>query len=248
MKKKIKTKHYNFSDFLEKKEQLDTDGQISRMYLDLYERVRAKEFPTILELGTNKGISTLMFLQSCLENKGKLFSVDIEDYSDLTDMKCWTFIQSDSTDIKSIVNKAPLLKEGIDVLLIDSLHKRSHVEKEFWGWAPYLNEGALIIFDDVDPHIYGQNQRKDNVFHEFDWEDIRRFVEEVFYANEGTLSLEMHYGSTGFAIMKKISDKNIPLQKNKSYKQRTRSVFWRSYIFILQKFTLMKGRIKNAKV
>lgn len=237
----VETKYYSFSDFLENSKKTGSKGQIAQMFLELYERVRKKEKPTILELGTNMGASTLIFLQACTENNGDVYSVDIGDYSDLTDKECWTFIQSESTDVTGIIKKHPALEKGIDVLMIDSLHKRYHVEKEFWGWAPYLNENALIIFDDVDPNIYRPGARKDNISHEFDWHEIRDFVEEVFYANEEDLFLEIHYGSTGFAIMTKRTSRSQPLKKEQTIKSRTGSAFWRLYMKIRNMLKTLKS-------
>ena len=62
----------------------------------------------------------------------------------------WTFVQNDSADVASIVTAAPILKNGIDVIYIDSLHTSEHVYKEIFGWFPYLKKGGIAYFDDVD--------------------------------------------------------------------------------------------------
>jgi predicted O-methyltransferase YrrM len=37
--------------------------------------------PTILEFGVRQGVSTKMFIEICESNMGKLYSLDIDDYS-----------------------------------------------------------------------------------------------------------------------------------------------------------------------
>ena len=80
------------------------------------------------------------------------------------------------------------------------------------------------------PTPYGPGARKDNLSHEFDWHEIRQFVEELFYANEDSLFLEMHFGSTGFAVMTKRTKMSQRLNKHKPVRRRTDSVFWPFYI------------------
>jgi predicted O-methyltransferase YrrM len=103
-------------------------AHIARQYMSMYTRAKTKSSPTILELGTREGISTSMFLKICQQNGGKVVSVDVDDCSDVTDDENWRFVQRDSTDVEHVLGKAPGLFEGIDVLLIDSLHVRSHVD------------------------------------------------------------------------------------------------------------------------
>ena len=197
-------------------------AHIARQYMSMYTRAKTKLSPTILELGTREGISTSMFLKICQENGGKVVSVDVDDCSDVADDENWRFVQSDSTDVEHVLAKAPELSEGIDVLLIDSLHVRSHVEKEFYAWYPYLNAGALVFFDDVDPFIYRKNSRKDSLYNEFNWQDIQDFVVEVFRANEDYTSLTFYLGSSGLALLEKFSPiGEVPIKPKKQiYRDR----------------------------
>lgn len=199
----VRTKHYSFSTISKLAQEQNDSGLGYRQYMQLYRAASASERPTILELGVDRGISTTVFLQACEERFGTLISVDIEDCSAISESRHWTFVQSDSTNIPSVLEAAPMLREGIDVLLIDSLHKRSHVEEEFYRWFPFVKPGGVIFFDDVDPFVYGKGQRKDRLSFEFDWQAIHDFVIEVFRANQIYVSLTIDYGSTGLAIMRK---------------------------------------------
>ncbi|PZQ45823.1 MAG: hypothetical protein DI551_06300 [Micavibrio aeruginosavorus] len=229
----IKTKYHDFADFLSDASSAERKKQSALQYLKIYEKTKEKNKPVVVELGTWKGFSTTAFLQACHENGGHLYSVDIKDYSDVAaGNPQWTFIQNDSTDVQGIIGKAPKLKDGIDVLLIDSYHIRHHVEKEFYNWAPYLNKNAIIFFDDVDPFIYRAGERKDHRNNEFHWEDIQDFVIELFRANEDNMTLEMLFGSSGLAVLEKQSEKGAPLNKAVKAKYRTRS-FWSQLKFRL---------------
>ena len=223
----MRSKYYEFVNLIKPKE--GEAGQLPHLYKMLYEKTKLKNKPIILELGTHKGMSTLMFLKAVEEVGGHVFSVDIDNkYHDLFESNDWTFIHSDSTDVNGILQKFPKLKGGIDILLIDSLHTKKHVEKEFWLWEPYFKKDALIVFDDIDNHIYRQGARKDFVFHEFDWCEIHDYVKEIFFANEDNLFLEMHYGSTGFAYLTKRNENKLtkPIKAVK----RTDSIFWSTYV------------------
>lgn len=202
-------------------------AQAARQYLQIYEEARGRQSPTItiLELGTRDGVSTSVFLRACEERGGVVVSVDIADCSSVSDSNNWQFVQSDSTDISKIVAAAPILRDGIDILLIDSLHRAGHVEKELFGWFEFLKEDGIAIFDDIDPFVYRQGQRKDNVFNEVVWQDIQDFVNAVFRANENSLSLSMHFGSTGLAVLRKREDIRV-LQRPSGIVYRDRSCWY----------------------
>jgi predicted O-methyltransferase YrrM len=179
------------------------DRQVRRKMKVLYDTASAYNIPTIVELGTDRGLSATMFLQACEQNDGQLVSVDIRDCSHVCNDQRFHFVQSDSTSVEDIVRRKPFLRDGIDVLYVDSLHERRHVEREVRNWWPYLKAGSTVIFDDVDPHIYRPGQRKDNAGSERNWQQIYDFVTEFFWANVDDLELTVHFGSTGLAVISK---------------------------------------------
>lgn len=222
----VKTKNFNFEEILKNEFASGITGQSARHHLAIYRRSLQKSQPTILELGTHRGKSTTAFLQVCRERDGRLFSVDIADCAAVSNDPNWRFVRNDSADVAGVLGKAPELRQGIDVLLIDTLHTRAHVEKEFYGWFPHLRKNAIVLFDDVDPFKYRQGGEKDNYKNEFDWEDIQEFVIEVFRANEDDMLLEIHFGSTGLAILEKASDMGEQPIRPRDMKYRTKSAFW----------------------
>ena len=78
--------------------------------------------PIFLELGVQKGVSTKKFLEICKNKNGKLFSVDVDDCSDVSNDINWEFFQSRDDNFDFIKSKIP---NKIDVLFIDS-HMRLH--------------------------------------------------------------------------------------------------------------------------
>ena len=64
-----------------------------------------------------------------LKNNGKLYSVDIDDCSNVSTDINWTFLKSRDDDFKYLEVKLPSL---FDVILIDSFHNASHVKKYYF--------------------------------------------------------------------------------------------------------------------
>ena len=92
-----------------------------------------------------------------IQNKesSKLTSIDIKDFSNVCSSSKWNFIKSNSLDINYILKKAPEIKnKGIDILYIDSLHKREHVQNELFLYYPFMNKDSVIFFDDIDSIPY----------------------------------------------------------------------------------------------
>ena len=63
--------------------------------------------PNILEFGVQIGSSTTKFIEICKKKNGKLFSVDIDDYSKLFNNKLWKFIKSRDDNFKYIFKRIP---------------------------------------------------------------------------------------------------------------------------------------------
>ncbi|MEW6355567.1 MAG: class I SAM-dependent methyltransferase [Planctomycetota bacterium] len=205
-----KTKYHSFGDFAYSEYTPTLEGKIAANLMVMYRKAAEKIRPVILELGTGSGQSTTVFLQACEEKDGRLVSVDIVDRSDITDSSRCQFVRSDSTNIEFILSQAPHLKEGIDILYIDSLHKWEHVKKELEGWYPYMNAKSWIFAHDVDSHPYRTGSRKDNYGTELALDEILEYLQSFYYANEEDLYLSVQYGSTGLACFYKLSPKGTP--------------------------------------
>lgn len=220
----ISTKYHTFEEYKKAEYAKLLEGQVATQLMRMYRIAKELTSPIILELGTGKGCSTTIFLQACEESSGQLVSVDMRDCSDISNSSRWKFVQSDSTEIDLIFSKAPHLKNGIDVLYIDSRHSKSHVEKELTGWYPFMNKGAHIFFDDVDSNPYRKGQRKDNFYAEIGFDGIREYVKAFFYSNEDDLYLDIMYGTTGLAHLYKLSTKGTMPQEARPIIHRRKNI------------------------
>lgn len=214
----IKTKHHTFEEYEKLEHTRGLKGQVATQLMRMYRVAKEMANPIILELGTAQGCSTTVFLQACEDSGGRLVSVDRKDCSDISSSDRWKFVQSDSTNIDCILSKAPQLKNGIDVLYLDSLHEKSHVEMEFILWYQLMNRGSHIFIDDVDSYPYREGQRKFSPRKVLAIDGVREHVKTFFHINEDELCLDIMFGSTGLAHFYKLSPRGtLPRIKNPSW-------------------------------
>ncbi|WP_163850380.1 class I SAM-dependent methyltransferase [Pseudooceanicola aestuarii] len=181
------------------------DGRFAAdQLLQLHAAATARPAAQILELGVDQGQSTRVFLNAIHGRTGaRLVSVDIRDCAGAAHSGQWQFVQSCSADVARVLDAAPGLRAGIDILYIDSLHTREHVAREVYGYFPHLAEGAEIFFDDVDSGPYMRGARKDNRGTEIANRRIEALIREIFQANRDILDLRIDHGSTGLARLRK---------------------------------------------
>ncbi len=119
---------------------------VAQQLLKMHAEALSRHNPIIVELGVDKGQSTRVFLNSIDGKVGaKLISIDIRDCSRAVNSDDWCFIQSSSINIDAICRSAPIIKNGIDILYVDSLHTASHVYKELYGFFPYVKKDGIIF-------------------------------------------------------------------------------------------------------
>ncbi len=198
-------KYHNFDNYIRSENQSGLEGKIATHHMKLFHLVASRQAPIVVELGVDKGQSTCILLTACEKQKGHLYSVDIRDCSDVAVSKHWTFIQANDLDIETILQAAPILMQGIDLLHIDSIHTAEHVTELLMKWFPYVKPEGYITFHDIDETPYKPGRRKQNRIHAKEFIGLATAVKNFFYANEEQLFLEFHFGSTGMGIMKKLS-------------------------------------------
>ena len=203
------------------------DHFAARQLLELHAEAAGRRAPTILELGVARGQSTHAFLNAIDGKPGaRLISVDINDCSSAAASDQWTFVQADLGDAEHVVALQPVLRQGIDILYVDSLHTAEHVLKEVAGFYPYLNKGAVVFLDDVDSFPYMRGQRKDNVGKEISNRAIDRLVERIFQSNIADLDLTVYRGSTGLARFDKRSPRGAPFTQPGILRARHSKWLW----------------------
>ena len=182
----------------------DESRFLAQQLLRVHRETELKRNPLVLELGVDRGQSTRIFLNAIDgKDNAKLISIDIRDCRKSIDDKDWEFVQQDSTDIKKLLINKPEIKNGIDILYVDSLHTAEHVKKEIYNLFEYLNNDAYIFFDDIDSSPYMSKQRKDSVNIEIANRKIFRLLEAIFRGNMDKIDFEIMRGSTGLGIYRK---------------------------------------------
>ena len=220
---------------------------VAQQLLYLHKQAIIKVDPIIVELGVGTGQSTKVFLNAINEKKNaKLISIDIKDCSNCVNSDKWEFIHQDSTDIINLLREKPEIKQGIDILYVDSLHTAKHVKKEIYSYFKFVKKDGLIIFDDIDSSPYMMGQRKDSVGTEIANRKIYKLLEAIFRANMCKIDFKILRGSTGLAIFKKIVDLGEKLNEPFYIKERNfdYSIFKRllkKLLKVFKKFTILRA-------
>lgn len=106
---------------------------------------------TILELGVRNGDSTLPFLLAAKINKGKVYSVDINETKFIPDeelKKFWEFTKTDAIEfLENWDDSIPL-----DIVYIDDWHSYDHVKKELEILDRLVSPSTVILIHDL---MYG---------------------------------------------------------------------------------------------
>jgi predicted O-methyltransferase YrrM len=106
---------------------------------------------TILELGVRNGDSTLPFLLAAKINKGKVYSVDINETKFIPDEELknfWEFTKMDAIEfLENWDESIPL-----DIVYIDDWHSYDHVKKELEILDRLVSPSTVILIHDL---MYG---------------------------------------------------------------------------------------------
>jgi len=167
--------------------------------------------PVILELGVQNGISTKKFLEICKTKNGKLYSVDIDDCSEVVNDQNWKFFQTRDDNfeyIKSNINKQ------IDVLYIDTVHEAKHVKKIIYGYYSIVKENGYIFIDDISHLPYLKNGTRNNFYCEINNKETFNCLLEIYSENKDLFDLNFSFYSSGLAILKKKSNKPLNICRN----------------------------------
>ena len=206
-----------FNNFLLRIENIDLkkswekDTHFKEKYFDyIYEDLLKISNPNILEFGVHAGFSTSIFLDICKINNGKLFSVDVADFSKSFDDPNWKFIKSRDDNFEIVEKKIP---DKVDVILIDTLHKAKHVEKILYNYYPRLNKNGLIIIDDISWLYYTKNSVRDNFFIEINNKETFFKLIEIFNSNMDNIKLEFNFAHSGVCKIRKKNESKLNITK-----------------------------------
>ena len=172
---------------------------ISKLENSLLPLIKDINKPNILELGVQRGRSTLKFLKICNENDGKLFSIDVEDCSAVSDDKRWKFIKSRDDNFEYIKSIIP---ERLNVIFIDTIHEAAHVKEIFYYYYKFLVPGGYIFIDDIS-HLPYLDNKKSNFYCEINNKETFDEILNIYYFNHESFDLNFSFESSGLAIIKK---------------------------------------------
>ena len=241
--------YQNYIDKLRKEKYLQSETRFAALQLlELHNEALKRQNLQILELGVCKGQSTRIFLNAIhKKDLSKLISIDIQDCSNVSSSSKWHFIKSSSLDINNILKKEPDIKnKGIDILYIDSLHTKEHVQKELYLYYPFMNQNSVIFFDDIDSGPYMMDQRKDSISTEIENRSILEFINSVFYTNKEDINLTVYKGSTGLARIEKLSIRGKSLEYPKGLIKRRNKILWK-LIYLFNRKGEYSPRFKNIR-
>ena len=177
---------------------------------ELLPLIRDIQQPIILELGVQRGNSTKKLLKLCESNNGHLYSLDVNDCSNIIKNKKWTFIKSRDDDFEFVNTKIP---NKLNVIFIDTLHEAKHVENLIYNYYEKLIVGGYIFIDDISHLPYLKNQSKSDFYCEINNQETFDKILEIYYYNQNNFSLNFSFKSSGLAIIKKLN--NSKLNQNK---------------------------------
>ena len=172
----------------------------------LFPIIKGINNPIILELGVQKGRSTKKFLDICKKNNGKLFSIDIDDCSNIINDKSWNFYQTRDDNFEYIKSKIP---EKIDILFIDTLHEANHVKKLINEYYPIIKKNGFIFIDDISHLPYLKNKDRDNFYCEINNKETFDLLISIYSENTENFDLSFTFVSSGLAIIKKKTDSEL---------------------------------------
>ena len=172
----------------------------------LFPIIKEIDNPIILELGVQNGRSTKKFLDICKNKNGKLFSIDIDDCSNVTKDRMWNFYQTRDDNFKFIKSKIP---EKIDILFIDTLHEAYHVKKLINEYYPLIKKGGYIFVDDISHLPYLKGKDRDNFYCEINNKETFDLLISLYSENSENFDLSFTFVSSGLAIIKKKNDSQL---------------------------------------
>ena len=225
---------------------------INRFYY-INKKLNEIKNPIIVELGVaDTALSTKNFLNYVCKNGGKLYSIDIQDFSKIINNKDfeninstkWNFLQSNDLDLDKILKNFPSISDGIDVLYVDSLHDPTHIEKTLIKWFKYVNKFGYIFFDDTESRVYREQKA---LFISIGNDGMDDVIKKFYYRNSNLIKYTKYFIDTGLSEFYKICDRKI----NPNFSKKLwgyNYYFGKIILFFLKINYLLKKKDKIEKI
>ena len=177
-----------------------------KLDIGLFPKISKINNPIILELGVEKGRSTKKFLEICKKNQGTLYSIDIDDCSNVTNDQNWKFYQTRDDNFDFVKSKIP---KEIDVVFIDTLHEADHVEKIVYAYYDLIKVNGYLFIDDISHLPYIKNSQRENFYCEINNKETFNRILEIYNQNQDNFDLEFCFVSSGLSIIKKKTNNKL---------------------------------------
>ena len=183
---------------------------------------------TILEFGVREGTSTKKFVKHCEVNGGIVYSVDINDYSDILSSKHWKFLHSRDDNFDYLVKNLP---EEFDLIYLDSFHNANHVKKIFYYYYKMLKEDGVFYFDDISNIPYLKDNYRNNFNCEINNLETFNLLLEILRNNKENIDLYFSFVGSGMAKILKKNNKNLNESKKILSRKYSLKNFLRKLIY-----------------
>ena len=176
----------------------------------IFNKIKGLKNPKILEFGVQRGYSTKRFLDLINNRGGRLYSVDIDDCSNISKNSKWKFIRSRDDNFEFIKKNIP---KKLDVIFLDSLHEAEHVQKMVYYYYKFLNKNGLFFIDDICWLPYVKNSWRQNSYAERNNYQTFQALLKIFYANFKNFDLDFTFVESGYALIRKLNNNKLQTSK-----------------------------------
>ncbi len=197
-----------------------TENRHKRKFLKfILNQIESISSPKILEFGVSeRGLSTGIFLDLCKKNNGKLISVDNNPNSKQFNDSNWTFIQTRDDDYDAVEKE---IKDHLDVIYLDTIHKADHVEKIIYRYYSKLKKGGFFFIDDISWIPYISKNPKNHFYKEINNMETFEKILDIYNANSENFDLEFSFVGTGIAKIHKVTENKLIDKKKISSRKIT---------------------------
>ena len=191
----------------------------------LEDQIQQISQPNILEFGVREGRSTKIFLDLCKKKGGHLFSIDVDDYSNLFKDQNWTFLKTRDDNFEFLQEKLP---KKFDLIYLDSIHEADHVQKIFYHYYDFLKINGQFYIDDISWLPYLKSNYRDNFYCEINNKETFERLIKIYNNNFDNFDIYFTFISSGMCrIVKKQNQLNQPkkiISREKSFKNIFRKI------------------------
>ena len=172
----------------------------------VFSYLRKQSNPKILEFGVRQGTSTKKFIEICERNNGNLYSVDIDDCSNISNSKRWKFFRCRDDNFEYLDKQ---LTENFDLIYLDSFHNANHIEKIFYHYYPLIKVGGYFVIDDISWLPYVSDNYRNNFNCEINNRESFFKLLTISRTNNENFDLSFSFTGSGLAKIIKLNQNKL---------------------------------------